>query len=205
MNKPNKRIQQSEKTRQKLLDISLKLFVLKGYEGTTVRNIAAEATISPGLIFHYFPSKQAILEAHIETLNLGVRHMAQQLNTTDQPSLAVLRDVAEIMFASFAKDTTRHLFLLAQHIAVSAAVPTAARQLLNQTQSFEATVRLIERGQQTGEIVSGDPRTLALIYWGALQGVAQLLVALPNESPPSAGQLLSFLNPRNADSQSSFS
>ena len=50
-----RRQEESARTRQKLLEVSLELFVHKGYAGTTVRDIARKAKLSPGLMFHYFP------------------------------------------------------------------------------------------------------------------------------------------------------
>ena len=67
----NLRQQQSDDTRRRLLDASLQLFVHKGFAGTTVRDIAKAAGVSPGLMFHYFPSKQAILQEHVRVIRSG--------------------------------------------------------------------------------------------------------------------------------------
>jgi len=40
----------------------------KSFDGTTLRAIAKEAGISPGLAHHYFPSKEKLLEATIRSL-----------------------------------------------------------------------------------------------------------------------------------------
>ena len=52
--------------RGRLLSEAAKLFRDKGYERTTVRDIAAAVGIQSGSIFHHFPSKEAILYAVIE-------------------------------------------------------------------------------------------------------------------------------------------
>lgn len=52
--------------RGRLLNGAAKLFRDKGYERTTVRDIAASVGIQSGSIFHHFPSKAAILYAVIE-------------------------------------------------------------------------------------------------------------------------------------------
>lgn len=52
--------------RGRLLSEAAKLFRDKGYERTTVRDIAAAVGIQSGSIFHHFPSKEAILFAVIE-------------------------------------------------------------------------------------------------------------------------------------------
>ncbi|WP_437563786.1 TetR/AcrR family transcriptional regulator [Sorangium sp. So ce542] len=48
------------------MDAALRVFARHGYEGASVRDIAAEAQVASGLLYHYFPSKQAVLEALFE-------------------------------------------------------------------------------------------------------------------------------------------
>lgn len=47
----------AQKTREKLLETSLDLMKKKGYQSTTVRDICAQADISVGTFYSYFPSK----------------------------------------------------------------------------------------------------------------------------------------------------
>lgn len=56
----------ADNPRGRLLSEAAKLFRDKGYERTTVRDIAAAVGIQSGSIFHHFPSKEAILYAVIE-------------------------------------------------------------------------------------------------------------------------------------------
>ena len=77
--------EQSELTRQRLLDASLELFVHRGYPGTSVRDIAKAAKVSPGLMFHYFPSKLAILEEHIKIVDRGITSVSDLLRSSKEP------------------------------------------------------------------------------------------------------------------------
>ena len=52
--------------RTHLLDAALRAFATAGYEGASVRSIAREARVSLGLLYHYFPSKEAVLQALFE-------------------------------------------------------------------------------------------------------------------------------------------
>jgi len=49
--------------RQAILDSAATLFARRGFAETTVRHIADEAEIQSGSLYHYFPSKDALLEA----------------------------------------------------------------------------------------------------------------------------------------------
>ena len=51
----------AERTRDLLLDAGLACFAERGFDGTSIRAIAARAGLSLGLLYHYFPSKEALL------------------------------------------------------------------------------------------------------------------------------------------------
>lgn len=55
-----------ETTRRHILDSALKLFRKRGFDRTTMRDIAGAAGLSLGAAYHYFPSKEALLEAYYE-------------------------------------------------------------------------------------------------------------------------------------------
>lgn len=52
-----------EATRARLLAAAVRLFSRQGYSATSVRALASEAGVSLGLLYHYFPSKEAVLQA----------------------------------------------------------------------------------------------------------------------------------------------
>jgi len=61
--------QQAEETRRTLYRVATGLFAARGYEETTLREIAAEAGVSPGLLYRYFPSKRAVVLALYDELS----------------------------------------------------------------------------------------------------------------------------------------
>src|SRR5882724_1461831 len=108
---PRKRQEQKEKTRQKLLEVSLQLFVRKGYAGTTVRDIAESADVSVGLLFHYFPSKQGILEEHIKIAESGITSVMELLASGRRP-LETFTMIVSLILGSFEEAMPKNLFLL---------------------------------------------------------------------------------------------
>lgn len=58
--------ERSEKSRQLILDAALKLFSHRGYGATSVRDIAEEAKLSKGNVYHHFPDKEAIFRALLD-------------------------------------------------------------------------------------------------------------------------------------------
>jgi AcrR family transcriptional regulator len=55
-----------EDRREQIIDAAMHVFAQKGYSNATNKDIAREAGITPGLIYYYFESKEALLYALIE-------------------------------------------------------------------------------------------------------------------------------------------
>ena len=56
-----------EDRRDQIIDAAMRVFAQKGFTRATNKEIAREAGITPGLIYYYFDSKEALLKAIIET------------------------------------------------------------------------------------------------------------------------------------------
>jgi AcrR family transcriptional regulator len=56
-----------EDRREQIVDAALRAFAQKGFARTTNKDIAREAGITPGLIYHYFASKEALFRAIIDS------------------------------------------------------------------------------------------------------------------------------------------
>jgi len=66
----NLRKQRREETRQRIIEAAFRVFVRKGFRGTSNREIAREAGISPGLIYWYFRNKADLFQAVVEAKSL---------------------------------------------------------------------------------------------------------------------------------------
>ncbi len=58
------KVRKAERTRQRILDTSLRLFREVGYEATTMRRIATEAEVSLGNAYYYFRSKDHLIQEY---------------------------------------------------------------------------------------------------------------------------------------------
>jgi AcrR family transcriptional regulator len=89
-----RRAAQADKRRAELIDAALRLFAERGFRGTTIADIAAATGTAHGLVYHYFQSKDELLEAILDRYSF-----LQQLRTLlavspDRPAAAVLTEVA---------------------------------------------------------------------------------------------------------------
>jgi AcrR family transcriptional regulator len=60
---------QGAAARERLYDTAIRMIARRGYEATTLRDIANEAGVSVGLLYRYFPSKQAVIVALYDELS----------------------------------------------------------------------------------------------------------------------------------------
>lgn len=58
----------NEETRQRIVMAALKVFGEKGYSAASISQIAREAAVSKGLTYHYFKSKEELLQGIFEML-----------------------------------------------------------------------------------------------------------------------------------------
>ncbi len=66
--------------KQKLFDAAIKLFETQGYFATSIEQITAEAGVSKGLVYHYFKSKEELLEGLIAHTTDRMKSVAITLN-----------------------------------------------------------------------------------------------------------------------------
>src|SRR5580704_19285225 len=67
---------QGAETRDRLYETAMGLIARRGYEATTLREIANEANVSVGLLYRYFPSKQALILAFYDELSADFARQA---------------------------------------------------------------------------------------------------------------------------------
>lgn len=181
-----------ELTGQKIFEVSLQLFTQQGYGSTTIRDIASAAGISTGLLFHYFPNKQALLVAHLEFAAQGMTDAASLLQSGQRP-IKIFSSIAKLTLASLHTPTAKHLYLLMNQPLPADAVPQPLQQKINKAHIIAASIPVIEKGQQLGEIKQGSPEALAACFWGSIQGTAEVLANHPNISPPDPDWLVAIL------------
>jgi AcrR family transcriptional regulator len=99
------REQNRQHTLQRIAEVGIELFVAKGYEATTLDEIAAAAGISRRTFFYYFKSKEDILLAHLEGYADALRASVQKNASAGAP-FDVVRSALLELSARFQSDRT---------------------------------------------------------------------------------------------------
>lgn len=77
--RPRGRTAQGDATRRRLYETAVRLIAERGWQETTLREVAKEAGVSVGLLYRYFPSKRAVVLALYDELSLAYTAEAADL------------------------------------------------------------------------------------------------------------------------------
>jgi AcrR family transcriptional regulator len=77
--RPAGRTARGEAARQRLFDTAVQLIRSRGYEATTLRDVASAAGVSVGLLYRYFPSKRSIVLALYQDLSAEYSAQAAEM------------------------------------------------------------------------------------------------------------------------------
>jgi AcrR family transcriptional regulator len=64
----NKRVEQGQATRERLVEVATRLFAERGFDGTSIEAVLDEAGVSRGSLYHHFASKEALFEAAFQAV-----------------------------------------------------------------------------------------------------------------------------------------
>lgn len=92
----------SEETRARILEAALDLFRERGFEATTMREIAAQAQVATGAAYYYFDSKDAIVMAFYERAQNEMGPATEAALNRTRTLEARLRAIVEQKFTYFA-------------------------------------------------------------------------------------------------------
>lgn len=87
-------------TPQRLLDAALELFSQRGYDGTTVNDIAKAVDIRPATMYHHFANKEAVLRALVEPVAEAIDQLiaaAPGVDSTAESRRIVLSQYLELL------------------------------------------------------------------------------------------------------------
>jgi AcrR family transcriptional regulator len=170
----------AESRRDELLAAAVRVFARKGYHTCRVSDIADEAGASHGLVYHYFSSKDEVLET-IFRENWGPIAVAiKGIAATDDTAVEQLRKVVALVLHAWRRDpeTVR---VLVREISRS---PVLQERIGEFQQAFDGLEHVIVRGQERGEFDAGlDSRFATYAVWGTLDEILTgwVLGRLPSE------------------------
>ena len=167
---------------QSILDAATKVFLAKGYEKTTMDDIALEAEITKPTIYQYFETKEqlyvSLMAPFIEELGKQIRAIETKVHKGGyETGACLMRALFRNMYTAFQKFPSR--FRIVQFFqqsgriwemsdSVSSALNTKGRR------NFERFRRVLSLGIEQGLIKEYNVYELTDVLWGLFVGIVQL-------------------------------
>ncbi len=158
----------AEGKRRAILRAAARVFAEKGYHKSRIADVAREASVAYGLVYHYFASKEALLEAIFEEswhlFSSGIEALV------DQP--APFREKVEAIVRTALEAYRVHPHAVRVMVLEVARSPFFLQdgRLEIFEGTFSAVTRLCRQAQAAGEVRRDvDPSHLAYVLLGALE------------------------------------
>lgn len=174
--------QSDTETRQRILNAAQRLFALRGYDGTTTRDLASAAGVAEGTIFRHFENKKSIL---IEVATQGWVEILTDL-LTELSEMGSYKAVAQVMRRRMMRmrensDMMRVCFMEAQfHPELRDRIQSEV--IIKMTDVAEA---FFETAMERGIYRRSNPKIVAKVFLGmfAVAGFSNDTIMEPGASP----------------------
>jgi AcrR family transcriptional regulator len=161
----------SDKEREKrrvILRAAITVFARSGYHTSRVSDVAKEAGVAYGLVYHYFGSKEDLLETVFRRTWSRMLEAVEEVEQSDTTAREQIAGVARIVLGAWQVDPEL-VRVLVREVARS---PQLGREVDEIAHAFQALERIVVRGQERGELRTDvEPRLAAWILYGALEEI----------------------------------
>lgn len=155
--------------RNQILSVALGLFFNKGYKNTTMSEIAKEANISKGLIYHYFKNKAELLFSYQDKLD----ECLDEINLFSSPKTAIYEFGRRFLLNEL--DDSGYIPPLQIYIIVFVKGEMDDPEYMDKNPLYQDFGKnyfgpLFKKGIELGEFKPGDPELYGEVYWHYLLG-----------------------------------
>src|SRR5947209_5117363 len=157
-----------EDKRGLILHAAVRVFAEKGFHTCRVGDIAEEAGVAHGLLYHYFRSKDEVLECVFKETWADILAAARMVEETDEPARERLAGIAKILLRAWRRDPALVKVVIREVVRS----PDLQRRITDIHEAFSAIERIVARGQEEGEFRSDvDARLASFVFYGALEEI----------------------------------
>jgi TetR/AcrR family transcriptional regulator, fatty acid metabolism regulator protein len=157
-----------EQRRAALLGAAVRVFARKGFHGARVGDVASEAGVAHGLVYHYFSSKDELLETIFRETWAALLAAMREVEESDDAAREQLRKVGAIVLRTWTRDPDL-VRVLVNEVTRG---PQLQQEIAEIRQAFQAIERIVAAGQRRGELREElDPRLAAVVFYGALEEI----------------------------------
>ena len=154
--------------RRQILDAAVRVFAREGFHATRVSDIADEAGVAYGLVYHYFPSKENVLdELFVERWSLLLEAI-READAADLPPREKLGSVAGFIIDSYRYDPDLMKVII---VEVTRAANSFGQTHLDQIDSaYRLIANIVAEGQERGDFrPEVDPYFASMAFYGVIE------------------------------------
>ena len=182
-----------QETRERILREAESLFATKGFEGTSIRDLAQACRISNAALYYHFPSKEVLL---VETLKAALAHLLQAVQRAAQQGGNLrqsLRRISQAYMETVQQKRSIVQLLLLGGRELTEEVTNIIGEYYQKVPGVVAQV--VARGMSRGECRRRDPDLVAMTLLGILNGLLarQFWGGGRKPSPATLDAVLDFL------------
>jgi TetR/AcrR family transcriptional regulator, fatty acid metabolism regulator protein len=154
--------------RRQILDAAVRVFARQGFHATRVSDIADEAGVAYGLVYHYFRSKDEVLnELFVERWSLLLAAIEEADRAGSDPR-EKLGAVATFIFESYRHDPDLMKVIIVE--VTRAANSFGQTHLEEIRRAYESIARIVAEGQERGVFrLDVDPLFASMAFYGAIE------------------------------------
>ena len=154
--------------RGELLEAAARVFARKGFHASRVGDVAEEAGVAHGLLYHYFRSKDEVLETIFRDTWSQLVVDTERIEASGVPLREQLRRFARIYLGSWLM-TPDLIRVLVREVARSPDVGSRVDEIRG---LFDALTRIVEAAKERGEVRADcNPQLAAWIFYGSLEEI----------------------------------
>ncbi len=152
--------------RKLILDAAIRVFADQGYHGARVADIAEDAGVAHGLLYHYFASKDDVLRTiFVENWGALIARF-RAVEESAEPAPAKLEGIAKILLRTWRNDPAL-VTVMVREVARSQQLQDRVEEV---REAFSIVQRVIEEGQSAGLFRADvDARLASWIFYGGLE------------------------------------
>jgi AcrR family transcriptional regulator len=156
--------------RRLILDAAVRVFAERGFNGCRVSDIADEAGVAYGLVYHYFRSKDEVLDTlFLERWNVML-DVIRELDARDDPPREKLHAITSFIVDSYRHDPDLMKVIIVE--VTRAANSFGRTHLAKIREAYELIGAIVERAQADGTFkTTVTPEFAAMAFYGAIEQV----------------------------------
>jgi TetR/AcrR family fatty acid metabolism transcriptional regulator len=156
--------------RRLILDAAVRVFARQGFHTCRVADIADEAGVAYGLVYHYFQSKDEVLDTLFLERWGVLLETIREVDGRDEPAREKLQAIASFIVESYRHDPDLMKVIIVE--VTRAANSFGAAHLAQISEAYALIRGIVEKAQATGEFRSHvTPEFAALAFYGAIEQV----------------------------------